>query len=177
MSKTKDPPATATCHRKAISITVPHLPEYLNACQCSICRRYSAAWAYYKGNEVKIKIHTRPDHDDAQITAKTADDPSDSVGQVLVDLRKQKQRPSPLSSASLGDATGVYVWGDKDIEFHFCRRCGCVTHWWYTGRMMPWNSMMGVNGRLFETDVLDALEIRKSAGPRRESSEAAPEVR
>ncbi len=27
------------------------------------------------------------------------------------------------------DATATYVWGDRGLAFHFCKTCGCVTHW------------------------------------------------
>lgn len=43
-----------SCHCGAIKVTAPRLPNYINECQCSICRRYGAAWAYYKFDEVKI---------------------------------------------------------------------------------------------------------------------------
>jgi hypothetical protein len=26
------------------------------------------------------------------------------------------------------DATATYVWGDRGLAFHFCKACGCVTH-------------------------------------------------
>ena len=172
MSNIKQTSATAACHCKAISITVSHLPEYLNACQCSICRRYSAAWAYYKGSEVQIKVQNTLEYEELPKAAGTPATLSEKMEHVDLTV----QRPSPLSSASLGDATGVYVWGDKEIEFHRCSCCGCVTHWWHTERLIPWDSRMGLNGRLFETEVLEALEIRKSAGPSRERGEAAPEV-
>ena len=48
----------ATCHCGAISVTVPRLPNYINVCQCTICRRYGAAWGYYSVDEVKIE--TKP---------------------------------------------------------------------------------------------------------------------
>jgi hypothetical protein len=27
------------------------------------------------------------------------------------------------------ETTEVYLWGDRDIGFHRCAACGCVTHW------------------------------------------------
>ncbi|KAJ5682404.1 hypothetical protein N7462_005569 [Penicillium macrosclerotiorum] len=46
----------STCHCGAITVIVPHQPEEINECQCTICRRYAAAWAYYKVNEVKFNM-------------------------------------------------------------------------------------------------------------------------
>ncbi|KAJ5928238.1 hypothetical protein N7466_007194 [Penicillium verhagenii] len=46
----------STCHCGAITVILPHAPKEINECQCTICRRYSAAWAYYKVNEVKFDM-------------------------------------------------------------------------------------------------------------------------
>lgn len=46
----------STCHCGNITVIVPRLPEEINECQCSICRRYAAAWGYYKVDEVKFDI-------------------------------------------------------------------------------------------------------------------------
>ncbi|EER36956.1 glutathione-dependent formaldehyde-activating protein [Histoplasma capsulatum var. duboisii H88] len=46
----------STCHCGAITVIVPHQPEEINECQCTICRRYAAAWAYYKVNEIKWEM-------------------------------------------------------------------------------------------------------------------------
>ncbi|KAJ5198296.1 uncharacterized protein N7498_007413 [Penicillium cinerascens] len=48
----------SSCHCGAITVTVPRLPKFINVCQCTICRRYGAAWGYYPQNEVKIE--TKP---------------------------------------------------------------------------------------------------------------------
>ncbi|KAL3428249.1 glutathione-dependent formaldehyde-activating gfa [Phlyctema vagabunda] len=48
-------PIRSSCHCGAITVTVPRLPAYINVCQCTICRRYGAAWGYYSPDEVKIE--------------------------------------------------------------------------------------------------------------------------
>jgi len=45
---------TATCHCGAVKVHVPRRPESLTDCNCSICRRYAARWAYYPDAEVKL---------------------------------------------------------------------------------------------------------------------------
>ena len=50
------------CHCGNIAITLPRTPEEINECQCTICRRYAAAWCYFKVDEVKIDIK-----DDAKV--------------------------------------------------------------------------------------------------------------
>jgi len=44
-----------TCHCGSISVRVPRKPRTLTQCNCSICRRYAALWAYYKANEIQVR--------------------------------------------------------------------------------------------------------------------------
>lgn len=46
---------TTTCHCGAVRISIPRAPETLTNCDCSICRRYGALWAYYTNDEVKVE--------------------------------------------------------------------------------------------------------------------------
>ena len=45
----------ATCHCGAIRLHVRQLPRAVTSCNCSICRRYGALWAYYKPSSVAIE--------------------------------------------------------------------------------------------------------------------------
>jgi hypothetical protein len=45
---------TATCHCGRVRIHVRKLPRTLTSCNCSVCRRYGALWAYYKPSSVRI---------------------------------------------------------------------------------------------------------------------------
>lgn len=47
----------ATCHCGAVSIEVPGQPEFLVDCNCSICRRNGALWAFYPSSSVKLHSH------------------------------------------------------------------------------------------------------------------------
>jgi hypothetical protein len=58
--------------------------------------------------------------------------------------------------------TDVYAWGDRILEFHRCRNCGCVSHWIAVD---PGADRMGVNARLMDPGVLVAARVRFSAGP------------
>lgn len=42
----------ASCHCGAVRFSVAAAPDDLNACGCSICRRYGTLWAYYAKPEV-----------------------------------------------------------------------------------------------------------------------------
>ncbi|HVS13060.1 MAG TPA: GFA family protein [Thermoanaerobaculia bacterium] len=44
----------ATCHCGAVRVEVPRRPPTLTDCNCSICRRYGALWAYYKPSTVRV---------------------------------------------------------------------------------------------------------------------------
>jgi hypothetical protein len=74
----------AACHCTAVRFEIAELPSWVLECNCTICRRYGAIWAYPSAGQVKI------------------------VG---------------------GEgATETYVWGDRELAFHRCKECGCVTH-------------------------------------------------
>jgi hypothetical protein len=45
---------TASCHCGAVRVEVPRKPRSLTGCNCSICRRYGALWAYYRASELRI---------------------------------------------------------------------------------------------------------------------------
>ncbi len=46
---------TATCHCGAVEIRVRRMVRTLTRCNCSICRRYGALWAYYAPKSVSIR--------------------------------------------------------------------------------------------------------------------------
>ncbi len=58
-------------------------------------------------------------------------------------------------------ATDTYAWGERSIEFHRCRQCGCVTHWAAIGAP---SDRMGINARLMHPELLRPLRIRKRDG-------------
>ena len=49
-----------TCHCGAISITLPAAPKEAISCNCSMCRRLGAIWAYYEFGTVMVSGH--PEH-------------------------------------------------------------------------------------------------------------------
>lgn len=42
----------ASCHCGAVRFTVDAAPDEVNDCDCSLCRRYGARWAYYHPSRV-----------------------------------------------------------------------------------------------------------------------------
>jgi hypothetical protein len=45
---------TASCHCGAVKLEIPRRPRKLTQCNCSICRRYGAIWAYYRRKSVRV---------------------------------------------------------------------------------------------------------------------------
>jgi len=43
-----------TCHCGSCELNVPHKPQKLNRCSCSVCRRYGALWGYFDAATVTI---------------------------------------------------------------------------------------------------------------------------
>lgn len=69
--------------------------------------------------------------------------------------------PAQVHMITPGGTTERYLWGEKSIEFHRCRNCGCVTHWAAAGRPAD---RMGVNARLMAPEVLAAARVRHLDG-------------
>lgn len=53
-------PLRGSCHCGAVRVTLPAAPEKGASCNCSICRRLGAVWAYYQVGTVFIEGH--PEH-------------------------------------------------------------------------------------------------------------------
>ncbi len=50
----------ASCHCGNIELVVEQLPESVTSCNCSICVRLGARWAYYQPDEVTTKFRELP---------------------------------------------------------------------------------------------------------------------
>src|ERR1700748_793536 len=61
-----------------------------------------------------------------------------------------------------GEPTEFYIWGCKEIQFHRCKKCGCMTHWKAVDKNY---NLMSVNCRMLEREDLGKFEIKKSDGP------------
>ena len=45
---------TASCHCGAVKLEIARRPRKLTVCNCSICRRYGAIWAYFQRKSVNV---------------------------------------------------------------------------------------------------------------------------
>jgi hypothetical protein len=50
---------SASCHCGAVRLEIDRKPRQLTECNCSICRRYGARWAYYRRKSVRV--HCAPE--------------------------------------------------------------------------------------------------------------------
>lgn len=107
-----------SCHCGQIEIQVTDLPDYLGRCNCSICSRYGALWAYYPPEGVTIKTRER-------------------------------------------QASG-YIWGDREMEFQHCPKCGCITH--YTTTDLCDEKLVAVNFRMVDSSIYDEVSIKDIDG-------------
>ncbi len=67
-----------------------------------------------------------------------------------------------LDQIGISGPTSVYIWGDRELEFHFCPTCGMPTHWAPIDRRY---NRMGLNARVLGKAVFQPIPVRKSAGP------------
>lgn len=104
------------CHCGGVAITVPRAPTEVTECNCSMCRRVGARWAYYPPSQVLV----------------------DKVG-----------------------STQPYVWGERMMAFHRCRKCGCVTHWQSLSAAHP---HMAINARMIDDVDWSLVKIRHFDG-------------
>ena len=105
----------SSCHCGGVRLRLNRAPEEVIDCNCTICRRYGALWAYYSPKDVQIT----------------------------------------------NDATDIYMWGNRLIEFHRCKQCGCLTHW---ASVHKAHDRMGVNARLMPPEVLNQVRVRRIDG-------------
>ena len=105
------------CHCGNVILILSSLPKEVGECNCSICRRYVAAWAYFSPEQVQINII---------------------------------------------EPTDFYCWGDKEVEFHRCNACGCLTHYLTTQKCSE--DILAVNMRIAENEVISRIPVRKING-------------
>lgn len=56
----------------------------------------------------------------------------------------------------------MYSWGDKSLEFYFCHKCGCLTH--YESIEKQDDSRIAVNARMISPMDVAKLKLRTFDG-------------
>lgn len=64
----------------------------------------------------------------------------------------------PMAEVSIASArpTDTYAWNGKNVDFHRCADCGCVTHWWPRKAS---RDRLGINARLLQPGLVEAATI------------------
>jgi hypothetical protein len=123
---------TATCHCGSITITIPTPPAYINECQCSICYRYGAGWAYYPREEVKISA----------IASSGVDKPNDQLIQSYV--RTDEDGDGGISFNWCGHCGCMTHWASTG-KVNYNRP---VEKMGVNTRMLPKETLKGVERRI-----------------------------
>jgi hypothetical protein len=72
-------------------------------------------------------------------------------------------RPRDVTWVSGRNTTTVYLWGDREIEFHSCSTCGCTTHW-QRANDPDSATKMGINARLMDDLDRATVQVRRLHG-------------
>jgi len=56
-------------------------------------------------------------------------------------------------------STNIYSWGDKSLQFHSCKVCGCTTHWSGVN-----GGRFAVNFRMVDPDSYKNIPVRRFDG-------------
>ena len=68
--------------------------------------------------------------------------------------------PAILTISAPPNSTIAYAWGDRNLDFHSCKTCGCTTHW----SLKEDPSRQAVNMRLADPQVWQTLPLRHFDG-------------
>ena len=59
------------CACQAVTVTIPRKPDYINFCNCGMCRKTGGAWGYFEADEVTVEGELngfeRPDIDEVYL--------------------------------------------------------------------------------------------------------------
>jgi hypothetical protein len=67
----------------------------------------------------------------------------------------------PPTAVRITGDTATYQWGERNLDFHHCPRCGCTIGW---TSVDPGLGRMGVNARLMDPAVVAAVRVRRIDG-------------
>jgi hypothetical protein len=60
-----------SCHCGQVRIEIPKRPDFINACNCTLCSKSGAQWAYFHPSEVRVegatKEYSRADKEDPAV--------------------------------------------------------------------------------------------------------------
>jgi hypothetical protein len=60
------------------------------------------------------------------------------------------------------EAIGIYIWGDRMLNFCHCKTCGCLTHYEDVERTPE--SRVALNGNMLPPGSIEGLRVRRFDG-------------
>ena len=70
--------------------------------------------------------------------------------------------PNQVTFTAGAGTTVAYLRGDRELEFHHCPTCGCITHWESVKKEGA--DRMGVNARLINPKEIADVLVRRFDG-------------
>ncbi|MGF1748627.1 aldehyde-activating protein [Vibrio cionasavignyae] len=70
--------------------------------------------------------------------------------------------PCDVTINTGAQGTTPYIWGDREVAFHHCNSCGCITHYVSTKRCSI--ERTAVNMRMATSEQLKGIALRKING-------------
>ena len=67
-------------------------------------------------------------------------------------------KPEDVKLECKAGATIAYIWGDRELEFHHCANCGCVTH--YVTIEPSDEHIFAINARMIDPLLIESIHIR-----------------
>src|SRR3954463_8912618 len=67
-------------------------------------------------------------------------------------------KPEEVKLECKDGATTPYIWGDRELEFHRCTNCGCVTH--YVTIEPTDDRIFAINARMIDLALIEPLRVR-----------------
>jgi hypothetical protein len=77
-------------------------------------------------------------------------------------IRETMKITTLVDNNRLDSRPDFYCWGDKEVEFHRCNSCGCLTHYVTTQKCSE--DILAVNMRMAENEVISRIPVRKING-------------
>ena len=104
----------ASCLCGAVSVTIETKPEFINDCNCSLCRKVGAAWGYFPSSSVTISGTTVPfarrDKTAPAVEVHTCASCATTTHFVLTESFKERNRSADLIGVNMRifDANGLH---------------------------------------------------------------------
>ncbi len=116
----------AQCHCGDVKLSTPDLPSDITRCNCSICNRIGAVWAYYPANTVTIEAKALSTYEWGQKTMQfhrcnkcgctTHYTSVEDNGYKQIAINTKMSEPDQIKSILIRDFDGADTWQYLDSK-------------------------------------------------------------